>query len=473
MSELNTSSPPDHAVHQPAAAAAAAGAAAIATPTLEPSSSASASASAPSTTPQATAPRGPRPPPLHQIYKLPAPLRVFPFPTFTASNPLSVVHLAVAWLSHVFFPPAPEPSVVHTAYWDHETRSIIVTDDKSMADLWQQGFYGKGTLSRSEPNWLKREKIRRGAIAGKVSEVATDKRREDRARVKWERARAEQEALEQRRLEEAKLLIEAAAVPPPKPTPASPALLPPVGPLELLALPNCHADLASLRDHARSSGESVDGTDTSMEGSGSSGNDEADSHTTVSSDRPELKRHKSVRFSPNVESAVFQHTDPPSPPRSVSSSSLRVNPVPESHGPARVVEVEPDTRAISTRPVATALPQVTTEDEPPVEAAVVNKEHLQLAPEEAFFLAFALGALRVVDAATQIVLPTRDLLALLRQHSYLPPRISSCLQPDDPFLVHYAVYHHFRSLGFVPRPGIKFGVDCKSTPWSLPLTSCC
>ncbi|KAL2152201.1 hypothetical protein VTH82DRAFT_5385 [Thermothelomyces myriococcoides] len=36
---------------------------------------------------------------------------------------------------------------------------------------------------------------------------------------------------------------------------------------------------------------------------------------------------------------------------------------------------------------------------------------------------------------------------------------SSDLRPDDPFLVNYAVYHHFRSLGWVPRHGIKFGVD--------------
>lgn len=30
---------------------------------------------------------------------------------------------------------------------------------------------------------------------------------------------------------------------------------------------------------------------------------------------------------------------------------------------------------------------------------------------------------------------------------------------DNPFLVHYAVYHHFRSLGWVVKGGIKFCVD--------------
>jgi tRNA-splicing endonuclease subunit Sen2 len=30
---------------------------------------------------------------------------------------------------------------------------------------------------------------------------------------------------------------------------------------------------------------------------------------------------------------------------------------------------------------------------------------------------------------------------------------------DNPFLVNYAVYHHFRSLGWVVKGGIKFCVD--------------
>ena len=33
------------------------------------------------------------------------------------------------------------------------------------------------------------------------------------------------------------------------------------------------------------------------------------------------------------------------------------------------------------------------------------------------------------------------------------------LRPDDEFLMNYVAYHHFRSLGWVPRAGIKFGVD--------------
>lgn len=32
-------------------------------------------------------------------------------------------------------------------------------------------------------------------------------------------------------------------------------------------------------------------------------------------------------------------------------------------------------------------------------------------------------------------------------------------RPDNPFVVSYVAYHHFRSLGWVVRDGIKFCVD--------------
>lgn len=468
----------------------------------------------------------PRALPPWQIYKQPVPLRVFPFPTLTG-NPVSYIHLALTWLNQVFFPPQPEPSTVHNAFWDHKTRSIFITDEQSMSDLWQQGFYGKGNLSRSEPNWLKREQIRQGVLRGRVSEVATDKRREERMRAKWERARVEQEAIEQKRREEAarafakaqaiaeaeaaaqaKAMAVANALAETKPivktrvevvapvasiptiqapvgplellalpnslaelearsrpgpctesTAARPVALTiraPVGPLELLALPNSEADLAThFQIHTAPSVESIDNTDASIDSSGSSANDEAETDTTVSADTPSSNRRKSVRFSPKVESATFIHTDPPSPPRSVSSSGLKV----ETETAADSEVDAGRTQEITTVEVENTGSAL----EPPNsnEAVVVNKEHLQLAHEEAFFLAFALGALKVTDSATQATLSTQDLFTLLRQNSYFPSRPLNDLQPDDPFLIHYAVYHHFRSLGFVPRPGIKFGVDCK------------
>lgn len=48
------------------------------------------------------------------------------------------------------------------------------------------------------------------------------------------------------------------------------------------------------------------------------------------------------------------------------------------------------------------------------------------------------------------------------QLSHLPREIPSQdlpIQPDNPFLVNYVVYHHYRSLGWVVKGGIKFCVD--------------
>lgn len=79
--------------------------------------------------------------------------------------------------------------------------------------------------------------------------------------------------------------------------------------------------------------------------------------------------------------------------------------------------------------------------------------------EEAFFLVYALGVLEIRDPVIAQPIPTTRLFSMCRSYSYFPPQPSCNLVPDDPFLLSYVVYHHFRSLGWVVRPGIKFGVD--------------
>ncbi|KAI9807244.1 MAG: hypothetical protein M1825_005962 [Sarcosagium campestre] len=89
-----------------------------------------------------------------------------------------------------------------------------------------------------------------------------------------------------------------------------------------------------------------------------------------------------------------------------------------------------------------------------------NQEHLQLTLEEAFFLSYGLNVLAIRDTPTSTPLQTARLLSLFRQYSYFPPsEATRSLRPDDPFLLQYVVYHHFRSLGWVVRPGVKFAVD--------------
>jgi tRNA-splicing endonuclease subunit Sen2 len=470
--------------------------------------------------------------PLHQTYALPVPIRTFPLPTFYPNNPISLLHLAYAWLRQVVSPPHAEPTV-HIGVWDPDTRSVHVNDVKSIRALWEQGFFGKGSLSRSEPNWLKRELSRRAGQAGSVSEARTEARREERRNAKWERAKAELEALEQQRLEETRLeevrleearLVEARlaelqaaeakaqVVPQPTPGEATPPgtppmeAKPPVGPAELLALPNSlasltmkhipasaertykppvgPAELLALPNSSATGGllvvseasasttlvdKHLDAVKAAVSNglangivsppaSVTSASGSAGSASTEPKEDQLLKRRKSVRFSPQVESTTFQHHDPPSPRHSAGGS------------PPRTTSALVDGTADADVVVAPSPPTITPEEAPtPVlentiaVGELANKEHFQLAPEEAFFLVFALGALSVIDPVTLAPISTDKLLDLFRAFSYYPPlEVSSpsvSLQPQDPFLVNFAVYHHFRSLGWVPRHGIKFGVD--------------
>jgi len=81
--------------------------------------------------------------------------------------------------------------------------------------------------------------------------------------------------------------------------------------------------------------------------------------------------------------------------------------------------------------------------------AVEDVEHLQLTLAEAFFLSYALGALRILDPTSSTAIPVSELLPLFR----------TSRSPDDPFLLSYVAYHHYRSLGWVVKSGSKFAVD--------------
>lgn len=394
-------------------------------------------------TPIRVVPVVPRGPPLWKVHELPIPIRTFPLPSFYPNNPLSLFHVAYAWIRQVLAPPPREPSVVYEGVWSPRTRSVYVIDPKSMRGLWEQGFYGKGHLSRSEPNWLKREQARRGAHNDHVAEVFTNKRREERFQMKWDRARKEQEAIQRTRYEEARIA--------------------PVGPAQLLSLPNSQRDLDLLIYGAPSGSaampDSADGTSIlplpMMNGSTERPNTPEGNPSPanyVPDATPPQKRRKSVRFSPKVESATFQLEDPPSPNQAMIANGngklpggILTNGILQLSGEPEVLELQDP------------LPEqeVPSEEEAPEE--LVDKEHLQLTLEETFWLTFGLGVLRVKDETTNKLLSVDEVFQLCREYSYFPR--STDLRADDPFLLHYVVYHHFRSLGWVARPGIKFGCD--------------
>lgn len=167
-----------------------------------------------STTPRLSQPPTKRPPrrkgPNYaQIHSKPLPLNIHPLPAFHPTHPVSLLRLAYAFLSQLISPPNSHPEHLYVGYFSPESRSVHITDPAQVRALWEMGFFGKGTLSRSEPSWLDREQTKLKANGGgrSTAEEATRKRREERRLFKLERARLEAEKIEhQRAVEEGRAL---------------------------------------------------------------------------------------------------------------------------------------------------------------------------------------------------------------------------------------------------------------------------
>lgn len=339
---------------------------------------------------QPSEPPPPRPPPRPNYGKIHAkslPVNAYPSPPLIPHNPLSIFYIAFTYLYRLLAPPSSHPKILYHGYFSPETRSVHVTDETAIRALWESGFFGKGSLSRSEPSWLDREKKRKGLIANETSEEFTAQRRAERRRFKQERARKEREAIEEKLKEERRIRK------------------------------NGHVAEPTARSRYEDlNGGPVDSLAKSME-------------------------------------SLFeqQPLSPPVPPPIMLSLSDAADD--KDTGKEDYVSQSPTE-------LATSDPSKPTEQDLEAEAAAIeNQEHLQLNPSEAFFLVYALGILQIRAQKISAPLLPETLFTLFRRHSYFPPRECQDLQSDDPFLLQYVVYHHFRSLGWVVRPGIKFAVD--------------
>ena len=119
-------------------------------------------------------------------------------------------------------------------------------------------------------------------------------------------------------------------------------------------------------------------------------------------------------------------------------------------------------------------PAIEEEIGPIDEESLEDVEHLQLTLQEAFFLLWNLDCLSVLDPHTvcvphsslndvltyskQAIMSLQDIWIAF-QMAHLPLIPAQRLQFDNPFLINYVVYHHYRSLGWVVKGGIKFCVD--------------
>ena len=298
------------------------------------------------------------------IHASPLPLKTYPLPTLIPHNPLSILHILFVFIRQTVQPPSSHPSDSYVGYFSTETRSVHITDPSTIRFFWENGFFGKGTLSRSEPSWLEREKRKQGWIVSETSEEITQRRREERKEFKKERARKEREAIELRLREER--------------------------------------------------GEIT----------------QNDNVTTTFQDEPSIIISNSITSTKTMpESPAQPATEPPVNTASLSSKKGGIGENMES-----LLTV----------------------------GNIQNQEHLQWNLEEAFFLAYALGVLKILSPSTHSPISVNNLLPLFAAHSVFPPLdlpLSAPIVPDNNFLVSYVAYHHFRSLGWVVRPGVKFAVD--------------
>ncbi|KIK49263.1 hypothetical protein CY34DRAFT_797219 [Suillus luteus UH-Slu-Lm8-n1] len=94
---------------------------------------------------------------------------------------------------------------------------------------------------------------------------------------------------------------------------------------------------------------------------------------------------------------------------------------------------------------------------------IKDLEHLQLSLQEAFFLVWALDCLTILHPETNMSFTLAEIWNTF-QNAHIPssvPQLNAPSPPrfDNPFLVSYIAYHHYRSLGWVVKSGIKFCVD--------------
>lgn len=339
--------------------------------------------------------RTPRPN-YNQIHALPLPLKTYPLPPLVPHNPLSLFQIACIYISQLLAPPTSHPSTLYQAYFTPETRSVHVVDEEAIRVLWERGFFGKGSLSRSEPSWLDREKRRKGLLVGETSEEVTRRRREERREFKKERARKEREAIEEKLQQENNTGVM-----------SQKSLVPEVtgGIIGRDNVDGAHESIETLADNSNGS-----------------------------------------PLGPASHSATLPQRD--NDPKD-SKEKVGASQVGQTYS-----RVDSGTMKATMEPIV-ALASVTDSSAEHIN----NQEHLQLSLEEAFFLAYGLGVLQIQDSSNLEPINTASLFSLFRQHSYFPPASMDLLQPDDPFLTSYVVYHHFRSLGWVVRPGVKFAVD--------------
>ncbi|RUP08840.1 hypothetical protein BC936DRAFT_140110 [Jimgerdemannia flammicorona] len=238
-----------------------------------------------------------------------------------------------------FLHPRPPQVATHHGIFVPFGQCVWIMRRDDMDDLWRKGFFGKGTLSRSEPTWMSR----------KIEELQRDMNGAPRSH-----AMSLEQITEQRR-----------------------------------------------KQRRTSKKKTRPGA--------------SEASTVNTSTQPDINHTASATSPPPPDNLAQKDT-----PSALAQSTIH-----DIHTPPETVP------------------------------AIADLEHVQLSLQEAFFLAYGLGCLKIYDTQER-ELSLQDLwMAFVR----VPGAPSSTVVTDNPFVVQYVAYHYYRSRGWVAKSGIKFGVD--------------
>jgi len=123
--------------------------------------------------------------------------------------------------------------------------------------------------------------------------------------------------------------------------------------------------------------------------------------------------------------------------------------------------------AVEDKPSVVPQSERTRDDDPDGELDdIVDVEHLQLTPQEAFFLIWCFDCLSVLDPHTAEGMSLQEIWLTFQTCHHMidlvglnPEPPLHQMRPDNPFIVSYVAYHHYRSLGWTVKSGVKFCVD--------------
>lgn len=353
--------------------------------------------------------------------------------------------------------------------YDPFTRSVFVTSPEDRDILFDRGFFGKGNLSRSEASW----KTRRVKLLQEIAGLAAAGGQRDGMKLTAEEVTAaRRKERKQFKIDRAQAILNASL--------AAEAIL--------------RSSIQQTGDDAAAAVEPL------ADSSELRRVDSAVSQTTTSSAPPNAVSAQTDIAIPSLTD--YAHVLPEGVTRLTPQTFLQRptrpdakpkgrRPPPPAAPPAASTSNEPQSlpdagTSQTARPVQdTAVPTHSGEDLVDPDT-VEDLEHLQLNLEEAFFLSWAVGCLDVINPKTvgdllnplslcspmsplqNDIMTSHELfqhILSLSQPFKPPPPASSYMaalqlrRPDNPFLISYIAYHHYRSLGWVVKTGIKFCVD--------------